>query len=94
MGNRGGGGSRFAGKVRIRRTLGNKLLSWALGITEPGFAGSGASVGEKPLHFGKQVACLSNGRHGVRSCYKDTAQLGQWCAVWEVVVSGAGSLAK
>jgi len=66
VGERGGGGRGFAGKVRIRRTLGNKLLSWALGVTGPGFVGSGAPAGERPLHFGQQVICLGSGRHGSR----------------------------
>ena len=63
---RGGGRSGFAGGVRGGCTLGNKSLIWEMGVTGSGFTGVGASVGEKRLHFGKQVACLGTERHGVR----------------------------
>jgi len=60
-------GRGFAGNVRSCCTLESKLLSWALGVAVPGFVGSGAPAGERPLHFGQQVACLGNERHGARS---------------------------
>ena len=66
MGNRSGGGSGFVGKVRTRRTLDNKLLSWVLSVTGSGFVGAGALAGERPLHFGQQVAFLGTECHRAR----------------------------
>ena len=43
----------------------NKLPAWAMSVTGPGFVGSGALAGERPPHFGKRVARLGAGCHGV-----------------------------